>query len=273
MVIDGRAIADEIVDNAKKVALTLPGVPSFVALAVSPSAATNSYLRIKERQAARAGVSMEVLSLPEESSTEEVVEAILSDTHDAVIVQLPLPPHIDLQAVLAAIPVEKDADVLSPSARSVGLVMHPIVHAVKTILEQTNTLPAGLRAVVIGKGWLVGQPVADWLTQAGVEVTVVTRESGDIAALTRSADLIVSGAGVSELVTPEMVHPGAVVIDVGTSELGGSLRGDVAPAVAEIAGVFTPVPGGVGPIAVAYLMENVVALAQAKRLQGPQKAV
>jgi methylenetetrahydrofolate dehydrogenase (NADP+)/methenyltetrahydrofolate cyclohydrolase len=223
-------------------------------------------LRIKERYAKRAGIAMEVIRTAPTVTTDELVALIASDRHDAIIVQLPLPESIDLQRVLAALPPAKDADALSSATRDRNVIMHPIVAAVESILAAGSIPVEGARAVVIGKGWLVGEPVAAWLARAGAHVTVLTRESSDLSPC-QGADIIVSGAGVPGLLTADLVRPGATVIDVGTSELGGSLAGDAAPEVAQVAGVFTPVPGGVGPIAVSYLMRNVAELAEQGRLQ------
>ena len=272
MIVDGRAIAEELLIETRALAEVHALAPRFAAITVAPSPATESYLRIKRRLAERAGIVMEVIAMDEASTTEDLITVIQTDTHDAIIVQLPLPLHIDTEAVLAAIPVEKDADVLSPAARAEGLLTHPIPQAIKAILDRAQVNVAGKRAVVIGKGWLVGEPVYAWLTARGAEVTAISRESGDLSAC-KDADLIVAGAGVPGLVTPDVVKEGAVVLDVGTSELGGSIRGDVAPEVAEKAGVFTPVPGGVGPVAVACLMRNVVELTKRGRLQESENGV
>ena len=270
MIIDGKAIAAQILERARTNAESLPHAPSFVAFVVAPEGATRSYLKVKARQAAQAGVRMEVRELPLESTTESVIDAVTTAPEDAVIVQLPLPSHIDMMRVLEAIPEEKDADVLSPVARTHGSVMHPIAASVKHILEIGAVPVSGAHAVVVGEGWLVGQPVAAWLREAGAEVRTVTKESGDLKEAAPEAKILVSGAGSPGIITPELVAEGAAVIDVGTSELGGSIAGDVAPEVSERAGLFTPVPGGVGPIAVAYLMQNVVSLA---RLRNPDNGV
>jgi len=262
MIVDGKEIAKDILEETKTSASSLLRTPSFAAIAVAPSPATESYLRIKRRLAKDAGIDMEVVTPPETITTEELVALIENDTHDALIVQLPLPEHIDLETVLVAIPAHKDADVLSAETRTSGSLMHPIAGAVASIFARHDIDPVGKEVVVIGNGWLVGQPVSMWLAGLGANVTIVTKESGDIAKVTAAAEIIVSGAGVSGLVTKDMVKDGVVIIDVGTSELGGSIAGDVAPEVADVASVFTPVPGGVGPIAVACLMKNVVELAR-----------
>lgn len=261
MKIDGKAIAQEVIARAAMRAAALSRPPSFVAFVVAPSPATESYLRMKRRQAEAAGVRMDVRALPERITTEALIAEIETASEDAIIVQLPLPTSIDTDAVLRAIPSIKDADVLSPLSREEGLVMHPIAAAVKDILARGSIAIAGARAGVVGQGWLVGQPVAAWLRAAGADVFVVTKESGALEEL-RTAQIVVSGAGSAGIITREYIAPGAAVIDVGTSELGGAIAGDVAPEVETVAGLFTPVPGGVGPVAVAYLVENVVALSE-----------
>lgn len=263
MITDWKDIATDALTAAQAIGEGL--APSFVAFTVAPSPATLSYLAIKRRQAERAGIVMQVREFPDTVTTEELIEAVGAVEEDAVIVQLPLPAHIDMMRVLEAIPIEKDADVLSPRARAEGPVTHPIAASVADILSRAGVHPEGKRAAVVGQGWLVGKPVAEWLTRHGAEVTTVTKEEGNLTEALATAEIIVSGAGSPGIITAECVPPGAIVIDVGTSELGGSLRGDVADDVAAVAGLVTPVPGGVGPIAVAYLMKNVAELARLRR--------
>lgn len=261
MKVDGKAIASEVIEAARVRAVALPRPPSFVAFVVAPSPATESYLRMKRKQAEAAGVAMDVRMLPESITTDDLIAEIERAPEDAVIVQLPLPESIDTDAVLRAIPPEKDADVLSPRSREASVVIHPIAAAVADILRRGGVEVAGKRAGVVGQGWLVGKPVAEWLAKEGADVFVVTKESGRLEEL-RSADIIVSGAGSAGIITSTYIASGASVIDVGTSELGGAIAGDVAPEVEAVAGLFTPVPGGVGPVAVAYLIHNVVALSE-----------
>lgn len=263
MIIDGRALAKEVLAQVR--VETEGKNPSFVAFVVAPSPATKSYLLVKERQAREAGIEMHIRELPESVTTDAMIEDIRAVEEDALIVQLPLPSHIDTEHVLRAIPVEKDADVLSIAAREYGTLVHPIAASVADILERGKVRVSGARAVVVGEGWLVGQPVARWLRKEGAQVEVVTRETGSLAEALKAADIVVSGAGSPGLITTSMVPEGAVVIDVGTSELGGSLAGDVAPEVADKASLFTPVPGGVGPLAVSYLMKNVAVLSRLRK--------
>lgn len=217
-------------------------------------------------------MQLELIRLKEGSTTEDIMRAILLPGADAVIVQLPLPESIDTSQVLDSIPLAQDADVLSRSAHErfesgdADALLPPVVGAVKEILERAHVEPTGKRAVVIGNGWLVGEPCAAWLHAKGAEVHVVTLESGDLSFL-KEAEIIVSGAGSPGLIKPEHLTPGVVLIDAGTSESGGAIVGDADASCAEIASVFTPVPGGVGPIAVACLFKNAAELALRSGLQ------
>lgn len=266
MIIDGRAIAEEVLMRVRAEAKTLSTPPRLTAFVVAPTPATRSYLSIKKTQATKAGVIMDVRELPETIKTDELISVMRSTPTDAVIVQLPLPPHIDTTNVLEAISVSRDADVLSPRTRSDGALVHPIAASVQEVLRLGNVEVSGKCAVVVGQGWLVGLPSADWLAKNGAEVIRVTKESGDLKTALKTADIIVTGVGSPNLITADMVPQGVVIIDAGTSELGGSISGDVAKEVSEKASLFTPVPGGLGPIAVSFLMHNVVALAKARLL-------
>ncbi|HVW71906.1 MAG TPA: bifunctional 5,10-methylenetetrahydrofolate dehydrogenase/5,10-methenyltetrahydrofolate cyclohydrolase [Candidatus Paceibacterota bacterium] len=260
MIVDGKQIASEILATTKQQVAGLGRVPVVRAITVSPNAATESYLRIKAARAADAGMQLDVLRLPDTATTEDVIAAVRQEGTDAVIVQLPLPAGIDTGAVLDAVPAAKDADVLSHATRKLpGALLPPVAAAVQEILDRAGCNARGKYAVVVGQGWLVGDPVAAWLRTSGADVHTLTRESSDLSIL-KNADTVVSGAGSPHLIKPEMLKPGVVLIDAGTSESDGALAGDADPACAEVASIFTPVPGGVGPIAVACLFRNAAIL-------------
>jgi len=260
MIIDGKQIAAEILAATKAEVADLGRVPVVRAITVSPNAATESYLRIKSARAADAGMLLEVVKLPDTATTEEVIAAVGQEGADAVIVQLPLPDGIDTEAVLDAVPALKDADVLSHATRKMpGALLPPVAASVQEILDRSGCNAHGKYVVVVGQGWLVGDPVAVWLRTSGADVHALTRESSDLSIL-KNADIVVSGAGSPHLIKPEMLKQGVVLIDAGTSESDGALAGDADPACADVASVFTPVPGGVGPIAVACLFRNVASL-------------
>lgn len=257
MIVDGRKIAREILARTKARTEKLGRRPNVLAY-VSPeeTSATRSYMKIKARSAEDAGCDFE-----------ETRSLTFSDRADAIIVQLPLPSDISTEDVLNSIPLRQDADVLSQAARTkfengdTDALAPPVVGAVREIFMRGDIEVKGKYAVVIGNGWLVGNPCAVWLKQQGAEVTVITLESGNLRSALLDADIIISGAGVPGLIQPSFIKSGVVLIDAGTSESNGIIAGDADPACADKCSIFTPVPGGVGPIAVAVLFENVVTLA------------
>lgn len=264
MIIDGRAIASSLLAEVR---VSLNGrAPVVRAVVVQPSAATESYLSIKTVRAEEAGMKLEVVRLPESADADAVIAAVRAEGADATIVQLPLPPHLDTATVLAALPVSQDADVLSDGAYTrfeqgeEGALVPPVAGAVAEILSRAGVAVAGKKAVVVGQGKLVGKPVAVLLRRLGAEVVVLLKDTPNHAQVLQEADIVVSGAGQAHFINPSMVRQGAVLIDAGTSESNGSIAGDIDPSCAEFASVFTPVPGGVGPIAVALLFSNVAQL-------------
>ena len=200
MIIDGKALAADILARTKARAAQLAHPPKVVAFYASETPATRSYLAIKTKRATDAGCVFEARTFP------------LTTEADAIIVQLPLYIGMDQKSVLDAIPVEKDADVLSSAARerfaagAKGALLPPVVGAIAEIFARNNVNPRGKRAVVIGEGWLVGAPVATWLKQQKANVEILNSKTGDLlpAALC-AADIIVSGAGVPGLIKPDMI--------------------------------------------------------------------
>ena len=238
MIIDGRKIADEIIVGLGD---SLKGKKLGIVVGQA-DAATESFIRIKERVAERLGV------LVMRGTLEELIH-----TCDGVVVQLPHPQGAEL---IAKLPGGVDIDALGPEP----LVRTPVAEAISEVLVRSNIAAAGKRAVVVGAGRLVGAPAAELLRELGAEVVVVTLTEGSLAAL-RDADIVVLGAGSPALVGPDMIKEGVALIDAGTSEAGGKLAGDAQPSCAQVASVFTPVPGGIGPIAVAMLFKNLHTLA------------
>ncbi len=265
MIVDGKAIARDILARVRASVEATGTEPIVRAIVMAPSAATESYLRIKQDKAQEAGMRLELIRMENDASMEDVCTKLALPEADSIIVQLPLPEHIDTATVLDAIPLHLDADVLSSTARkrftsgSDDALLPPVVAAVREVLLAAGVALPGKQVVVVGQGWLVGEPVAHWLRLQGAMVETITRQSGDLSLL-KKAEIIVSGAGSPGLIRPEHLSPGVVLIDAGTSESDGSIVGDADPACAEIASVFTPVPGGIGPIAVACLFQNAAIL-------------
>lgn len=272
MVVDGKAIAAQLIAQTHLQATSLAtfGVPTLAIITCDPTFETKKYLALKERKAVAAGVRVVVEELPADATTDAVVAAVAAAcvSAPAVVVQLPLPAHIDREKVLSAVPATHDPDGFHYGAEE-GACQSPVVVAIDEIARVYGVSFTDKAVVVVGAGRLVGKPAAHYAKTMGGKVTVVTKETSDLAAVLTTADIIITGAGQPGLVTPAMVKEGVVVFDAGTSEDGGVLRGDVAAAVANKASVFTPVPGGIGPVTVAALLRNTVALA-ARAWQRPR---
>lgn len=257
MRVDGKALAEGVYQRLSDEGISRR---SLGLLVIGSDTVTDSFVRQKARSAEKIGVIILRRDLPADTSTQEAIQALVSlaGESDGVIVQLPLPASIDTEAVLAAIPPEKDVDGISASPK----VRPPVAEAVAEILAQSGTQVHDVRAVVVGAGRLVGKPVATLLTELGARVTMLAR--GDSRDSLKNADIVVLGAGEPGLVKPEHLKEGVVLIDAGTSESSGKIAGDADPTCAEKASVFTPVPGGVGPVAVAMIFKNLVALSREK---------
>ncbi len=264
MIIDGKALAEE---NMKRLQLERTTLPERLPLGVvmaKGDAAVDSFVRIKERVAGRLNVTLVREELGEGAATADAVAAVgrLASRCYGIIVQLPLPPAIDVERALASVPPFRDVDAINPLVPDEArLVQAPVAEAVAKIFEYANVRPHGKKAAVIGQGRLVGKPVAHLLKKLGAHVSVITEGSGSLSELSE-ADIIVSGAGKPGIIMPAFIKNGVVLIDAGTSEADGKIAGDANPSCADKASVFTPVPGGVGPVAVTMIFENLFTLAE-----------
>ncbi len=279
-IVDGRAIAAELrAELATQVTeMTDAGSPppSLAVVLCGDDPASAIYVRNKGRAAERAGVRFTLHSPPPESTTEELVALVRSldgdTTVDGILVQLPLPAQIDPDAVMACISPEKDADGFHPYNFGRLAEGHPGVVAPGTplgcmeLLQRSGVTLRGSRAVVVGRSAIVGRPLALMLTNADATVTICHSRTRDLAAVCHEADILVAAIGRPRMIDASYVKPGAFVIDVGTTPQDGVVVGDVdRDSVEPVAGWLTPVPGGVGPMTIAMLLRNTLALAQARR--------
>jgi len=263
-IIDGRAVAAAIESELQVRVARLDSAPQLAVVQVGDDPASTSYIRAKSRAAERVGIELAHHHLPAGTSLgelEALVERLNSSEH-GIIVQLPLPDG--LEPALARIAPARDVDGFHPE--NLGRLLRgepglrPCTPAgIMVLLERSGHSPAGKHAVIVGRSNIVGKPLAVMLTQANATVTVCHTATPDLAHHTRQAELLVVAAGRLDTVTPEMVRPGATVVDVGVNHTESGLVGDCAPSVAEVAGALTPVPGGVGPMTVTMLMANTVA--------------
>src|SRR5580704_9956642 len=300
IILDGNKIAGEIraeVTSEVK-AMTTAGVrPGLAVVLVGHNPASEVYVRGKVKSSGEVGIYSEQHTPPETVSTEELLEVVADlnrrDEIDGILIQLPLPAHVDAKKVLLAVDPAKDVDGFHPmnvgflSTQRPGLV--PCTPAgVMEILKRSAIPVTGQEAVVVGRSDIVGKPTAMLLINNDATVTVCHSKTRDLPEVCRRADILIAAIGRAGMVTREFVKPGATVIDVGVNQVtdrkefdrlfagnkkreesflakGSTLVGDVHPEVAEIAGALTPVPGGVGPLTIAMLMANTVRAAKLRR--------
>ncbi len=278
-ILDGKSLAAQVRMAVKREveALAQRGIrPGLAVVLAGEDPGSRVYVRNKVRACEETGVRSELYELPASVSEEALIDRVLALNDDAdvhgILVQLPLPKQIDAQRVLETVSPAKDVDCFH--AMNLGALlagkprMLPCTPAgVMRLLEHGAIPVAGSHAVVIGRSNIVGKPLALLLLQKDATVTICHSKTPDLENVARSADILVAAVGRAKLVTARMVKPGACVIDVGVNRLrDGSLAGDVDFAsVAEVAGAITPVPGGVGPMTIAMLLENCLRAAGASK--------
>jgi len=275
-ILDGKALGARLRAGLAARIATLPFKPGLRVVRVGEDPASGVYVRNKDRAAAEAGFDSATIHLPE-STTEadllaEIARLNADPAVDGILVQLPLPAHIRAEAAIAAVDPRKDVDGFHPlnagrlAAGEPGLV--PCTpRGVMHLLAEAGVALRGARALVLGRSQIVGRPMAQLLLGADCTVTIAHSRTRDLPAECRRAEILVAAAGRAEMVRGDWIAPGAVVIDVGINRLpDGKLVGDVAYAEAVgHAGAITPVPGGVGPMTIACLLENTLEAALARR--------
>jgi methylenetetrahydrofolate dehydrogenase (NADP+)/methenyltetrahydrofolate cyclohydrolase len=246
----------------------------LVTLQVGEDPASTIYLRLKHQAAGEAGISSDDRKLPEEVTEDELLALIdelnADDDVDGILVQLPLPPHLDEERVIRAIEPVKDVDGLNPfNAGELYLGRPRLVPAtplgIMALLAEHRIPLEGAEAVVIGRSDIVGKPIAHLLLQANATVTICHSRTSDLARYTLEADVLVVAVGSAEVVAPDMVKQGSAVVDVGINRTEGGIVGDVAPDAKDVAAFITPVPGGVGPMTIAMLLRNTIKAARYRR--------
>lgn len=282
--LDGKAIAAtvraEVAAAVSRRVTEGKSRPGLVTVLVGDNPASHVYVRNKRKACDEVGIAGRSLLLPADTSQTQLLNLIRELNADpathGILVQLPLPKQIDEAAVLEAIHPQKDVDVFHPENVGRLAAGHPrfypcTPHGCVQILKRSGIETAGKSVVVLGRSNIVGKPLALMLMQkpspanpAGGDATVTVAHSRtpNLAEVCRSADILIAAVGVPNLVTPDMVRPGAVVVDVGINSVNGKLVGDCDPAVDKIASARTPVPGGVGPMTIAMLLVNTLQAAE-----------
>ena len=273
--IDGKAIAAAVRQEVRAEAeeLTRQGMtPGLAVIVVGDDPASRVYVNNKKKACAEAGIRSEEFALPADTTQEQLLAVVeelnaREDIH-GILCQLPLPKHLDDKAVIAAISPKKDVDAFH--AANVGQILIgdytflPCTPAgVMELLHRTDIAVEGKQCVVIGRSNIVGKPMAMLLLHENATVTICHSRTKNLEEICRQADVLVAAVGRAGFVTPDMVKPGAVVVDVGINRgADGKLCGDVDPAVDEVADYLTPVPGGVGPMTIAMLLKNTITAAR-----------
>jgi methylenetetrahydrofolate dehydrogenase (NADP+)/methenyltetrahydrofolate cyclohydrolase len=277
LILDGVPVAEEVKAEVRERVVRLGRSPGLATVLVGDDPASHVYVRGKRRDAEDVGMKSIHHELAADITQDRLLALIAElnadEEVDGILVQLPLPPGLDGQAVVAAIDPSKDADGLHPHNLGMLVLERPgprpcTPSGVVRILDHYGIPVAGRRAVVVGRSFLVGRPLALMLSAKGADATVTIAHSRtpDLAEVTSYADLLVSAVGVAGLIGPAHVKPKATVIDVGINRMGDRLVGDVNQAsVAEVAGAITPVPGGIGPMTRAMLLVNTVTAAEQRR--------
>jgi methylenetetrahydrofolate dehydrogenase (NADP+)/methenyltetrahydrofolate cyclohydrolase len=274
ILMDGKGLAEriraEVAEEVKEL-----GEVGLTTILVGDDPASETYIKRKQDAAKEVGILARDYRLAETTSEQELLELVdqlnRDDAVDGILVQLPLPSHVDEQRVIEAVDPAKDVDGFHPiNAGRLFLGQQGLVAATPTgiirLLEEYEVPLEGARAVVVGRSTIVGKPVALLLLSRHATVTICHSRTTDLAAVTREADVLVVAVGHANLISPDMVKEGATVIDVGMNRTPEGLRGDVDPSVVDRAGLLTPVPGGVGPMTIASLLRNTVRAARRRAM-------
>lgn len=273
MIINGKQIAQNLKEQMREQVAALSAQygrkPCLNVIIVGENPASISYVKSKIKASEYCGFDGELIQLPETTTQDELLRIIREsnekDNVDGILVQLPLPKHINEQYVINAIAPEKDVDGFHPTnVAKLWLNQQTIVPCtplgIITLLEQSGTPLEGRHAVVVGRSNIVGKPMAKLLLDKNCSVTIAHSRTANLASICRDADILIVAVGHPQMITADMVKPGATVIDVGINRTSdGKLVGDVDfESVAPIAGAITPVPGGVGPMTITMLMQNTI---------------
>jgi methylenetetrahydrofolate dehydrogenase (NADP+) / methenyltetrahydrofolate cyclohydrolase len=270
---DGRALAERVRAEVAEEVREL-GHVGLATVLVGEDPASDVYIRAKHKAATEVGMASRDVRLPAATSEEELVETIAAlnddDEIDGLLVQLPVPDSIDDARLMRAVAPIKDLDGFHPANAGQLLIGTPtFVGAtplgIMALLAEYGVELVGARAVVVGRSEIVGKPVALLLLNEHATVTICHSRTRDLGAVVRDADVVVAATGRPNLVTAEMIKPGAAVIDVGITRTDDGLLGDVHPEAREVAGLLTPVPGGVGPMTIAMLLRNAIKAARYRR--------
>lgn len=268
MIYNGKQASIDLQMQLREKISQLPAVPTLAVISIATHPSIASFIKIKRKYGEAIGVNVVEFDFPESFGEENLINEIQKvaeeKRYSGLIVQLPLPQGYNTAKVLNSIPQELDVDVLGKSMFNefitTGNPIPPVAGAVAYILKETNISLENKKVVIVGYGTLVGLPVSEWFEHQGIAPDIIDISTSEEARLElyKEADIVVSGIGKPHHLKPEHFKEGVVLVDAGTSEQAGALAGDFDPRCADVASVFTPVPGGVGPLTVAHLFYNLI---------------
>jgi len=266
-ILDGKKISKQILDDLTIELSKLDKKPSLTVILAGEDPASEIYVRNKKKTADKIGITSNIIKYPDTVSENELIAKIeelnKDDSVNAILVQLPLPKHINSKNVIQAILPQKDVDGLTP--QNIGMISAGLIpfaypctpKGVLRLLDEYNIELAGKHVVIVGRSNLVGRPLSQMVLNKNATVTVCHSYTKNLSDITKTADILISAVGVNNIVKKEMVKKNSVVVDVGIVKVDGKNCGDVDfEKVSEVVGFISPVPGGVGPMTIASLMEN-----------------
>ena len=266
-IISGKEIAQQIKNELQQKITKLPTSPSLAVILVGSNPASLTYVKNKEKSSLEVGIKSTTYHLSQDISQTELIELIdllnKDDSTNGILVQLPLPKHLNQDEILSTISPQKDVDGFTPL--NIGLLQKNSPSALipctpKGIIKILKTLPidlTGQNAVIVGRSQIVGLPVAQLLIQENLTVTITHSKTKDLKTITKNADILVTALGCPEFITKDHIKKDAIIIDVGINKTATGLKGDVKfDDALELCSYVTPVPGGVGPMTIAMLLEN-----------------
>lgn len=266
-ILNGTVLAKTIREKVKKRVEAMDFPPGFAVILIGENPASHLYVRLKENVSREVGIYVERLEYPADVATDEVITAIEAlnarkDIH-GILVQLPLPGNQDTDRIIAAIDPNKDVDGFHAENRKALLtskpnLVPPTALAIMRLLQATRIPLKGKTAVILGNSEIFAEPLIELLKESGVLAAFVPRDTEGLPAITRAADILITALGAAHFVTPDMVKESGVVLDVGAGSLNGKTVGDASPSLIGHTGFLSPVPGGVGPLTVAYILLNVI---------------
>jgi len=268
-IFDGKKIRDEILQELKDQVELLAITPVLAVIWIGDDFASARYIEAKQRAAEKIGIHFDLIKYSNNATleiiTNRVNELNNNDSIHGIMVQIPVPKRFDQEDIISQILPHKDIDGLRYCMQKPCGFLPPVTLSIKEAIKRSNVFLKGAKVTIIGKGFLVGGPIARMLEKDVAELRIADKNTPYLATITKDSDIVISATGSANIIKPNMIKDGVVLIDAGTTEVGGKLAGDIDKACYKKSSYYTPVPGGIGPVTVAMLMRNVVEAAEKQK--------